>query len=342
MMERIYDRLRAMPGATSVAGISFPPLNSLLLPTAPVVVEGRGAESLSATYFLVTPNLFATLRAPLVRGRDFDARDIASAPWGAIVNETAARRFWPGQDPVGQRVTLDIVPEEQPRTVIGVVPDIPLYRTQQQAEPVIYASYLQQPSRSRGPYGGMFGQMTFVMRPDGQAGRAGIDLASLVRETRRAVAEIDPNRPIADIAVLDEQLASGMRGRRSYALWLGLFAAVATALAAIGIYGVVAFGVAQRVREIGIRRALGADAREIVALVAAHALRLIAIGLVLGIAGAWWLTRLIATQLWAVTPTDPVTFAAVSLLLVSVALLASFVPMRRALRVDPTIALKYE
>ncbi len=331
-MERIYNRLRALPGAESVAGTSYVPVNSLILPVLNATLEDHHA--LSAAYFLVTPNFFATLKTPLIRGRDFDDRDTLSRPWVAVINETTARRFWPGQDPIGKRFTLDVVPEEQPREVIGVVRDIPTQSQDPDPAPVIYASYLQQPARYRGPFGNMFGQMTFVLR-------TGNPLA-LLAEARRAVAEVDPDRPLANIATMQRQFGGFMRERGYYVLVLGVFAFAATLLAAIGIYGVMAYSVAQRTHEIGIRMALGASAREVVKLVGRRALLLISAGLVLGLAGSLALTRLIASQLWGVTPTDPATFAAVSLLLAVVALLACFVPARRAIRVDPTVALRSE
>src|SRR6185503_15604651 len=144
----------------------------------------------SATYFLVTPNLFATLRTPIVHGRDFTERDTAGVPWVAIVNETCARHFWPGEDPIGKRLTLDTVPEEQSRQVIGVVRDIPTRHTED-PQPVIYASYLQQPSRYRAPWAGLFGQMLFMIRSTG-------DPLAVVPDARKAIAAIEPGRPLVD------------------------------------------------------------------------------------------------------------------------------------------------
>jgi predicted permease len=293
-----------------------------------------GSDRPGATYFLVTPNFFPTMRTPIVHGRDFTDHDTAATPWTAIVNETAARRFWPGEDPIGKRFTLDTVPEEQAREVIGVVRDIPT-RHAEPAQPVIYASYLQQPSRYRGPWGGLFGQMTFMVRGTG-------DPLSLVPAARRAVADIDSTRPLVNISTVEQHMSAAMGKFRYFVLLVAVFACTATLLAAIGTYGVMAYAVSQRTREIGIRRALGAGTREIVLLVGRRALWLIGVGLACGLAGAWALTRLIASQLWGVTPTDPATFVGVSLLLVGVALGACAVPARRALAVDPTIALRSE
>jgi len=330
--QRVLERLRGLPGVESVAGISAPPVDAFVLATMDVTLED--STSNSATYFLATPGIFHTLRTPIVSGRDFTTRDTAAAPWVAVVNETAARRFWPGQDPIGKRLTLDTVPEEQPREVVGVVRDIPT-RHAESPQPVIYASYLQQPSRYRAPWAGLFGQMLFMIRPTG-------DPLAIVPAAQKAIAEIEPERPLANVSTIRSHLRAGTGQFRSYVWLVSVFAAVATLLAAIGTYGVMAYTVDQRTREIGIRRALGAGRREIVALVGRRAIVFVAAGLVWGLAGALVLTRLIRSQLWGVTPTDPVTFAGVSVMLVAIALLACVIPARRALSVNPTIALRNE
>jgi len=215
------------------------------------------------------------------------------------------------------------------------VRDIPLRRAQAEAEPVIYTSYLQQSPAYRGPFANMFGQMTFLLRSSG-------DPMSLAPAARRAVADVDPDRAITRIQTMEQYWGDGMRDKRYLTLVLGIFAFMATVLAAIGIYGVMAYSVAQRTREIGIRMALGASPRKVLALIGGQAALLILLGLMLGIAGALTLSQLIASQLWGIQPTDPATFTGVSLLLIAVALVACFVPARRAIRVDPTEALRTE
>ena len=339
-VERALIRLRAVPGAASVAGISAPPVDSFILTTMEVTREGaspsstEGAARPSAAYFLVTPGLFATLRTPVVHGRDFTDRDTGSMPWVAIVNETCARHFWPEEDPIGKRLTLDTVPEEQSRQVIGVVRDIPT-RHAEDPQPIIYASYLQQPSRYRAPWAGLFGQMLFMIRPTGEP-------SAVMADARRAIAEIDPQRPLVEVTTMASHMRAATGQLRSLVWLVGVFAAVAALLAAIGTYGVMAYTVSQRTHEIGIRRALGAGSPEIVALVGRRALACVAGGLIAGLATALALTRLIASQLWGVTPTDPVTFAGVSVLLVMIAAAACILPARRALSVDPTVALRID
>ena len=341
-IQRVYEQLRTMRGPESVAGISQPPVNSLVLNTMGFSIEDRPmAESdadgsaLRAAYFLITPNFFATMKTRVVRGRDLNDRDSASAPWVAIINEAMARRFWPGEDPIGKRLILGVVSGERPREIIGVVRDIPTRRDRAELQPAMYASYLQQSPDYRGPIANMFGQMTFLLRTSG-------DPMSLVPEARRAVADVDPDHAITRIQTMEQFWDGGLRYRSYLASVLGIFAFVATVLAAIGIYGVMAYSVAQRTREIGIRMALGAGPRKVLAVVGRRAVVLISFGMLLGLAGSIVLSRLIASQLWGIQPTDPATFTGVSLLLVVVALAASFVPARRATRVDPTEALRTE
>ena len=333
-LQRVLDRLRAVPGAQSVGGISAPPVDSFVLATMEVALGPQSPSGRTAVYFLVTPDLFGTLRTPIVHGRDFTDRDTVGTPWVAIVNETCARQFWPGEDAIGKRFTLNTVPEEQPREVIGVVRDIPT-RHAAPPEPVIYASYLQQPSRYRAPWAGLFGQMTFMMRGAGDPDR-------LIPGARQAVADIDPDRPLVGPSTVEAHMRNATGKFRYFVLLVSVFAGLATLLAAIGTYGVMAYSVSLRTREIGIRRALGAGRLEVIMLIGRRALALVGSGLVCGVVGALLLTRLIASQLWGVTPTDPATFAGVSLLLVGVALIACIAPARRALAVDPTIALRTE
>ena len=343
-IERALTRLRGTPGVAAVGGISAPPVDAFVLTTMEVTLEGsnsRGAGSSTngttrpaATYFLVTPHLFPTLRTQFVHGRDFSDRDTATTPWVAIVNETCARRFWPGENPIGKRLRLDTVPEEQPREVIGVVRDIPTRHTGD-PQPVVYASYLQQPSRYRAPWAGLFGQMLFIIRP-----AAGAGPSAVMADARSAIAGLDATRPLVNVSTMESHMRAATGEFRSFVWLVSVFAMVAALLAAIGTYGVMAYTVSQRTREIGIRRALGAGPREIVTLVGRRALACVAAGLIAGLASALALTRLIAARLWGVTPTDPVTFAGVSILLVAIALAACVLPARRALSVDPTLALR--
>ena len=341
MLERVHGGLRALPEVESVAGISLPLLNSVVLNSATIAVDGAtgppgetDGRLLSAAYFLVTPEFFTSIKARLVQGRDFAERDSAAAPWVAIVNESAARHLWRGENPIGRRFRLPNVPEERWREVIGVVRDIPLTR-QSEAAPVVYASYLQQPSHYPQPGSNMFGRMTFMIRSSG-------DPMRLLPGARRVVADVDPGRPLASVSTMEQQLSAVVPQRGYLAFATSALAVTATLLAAIGIYGVMAYSVARRTREIGIRIALGATAGEVVRLVGRRVLALVILGVSAGVAAALLFTRLLQSQLWGVTPTDPTTFAAVIALLALVSLAAAFFPLRRAMGVNPSIALRCE
>jgi predicted permease len=275
------------------------------------------------------------MKIPLLRGRDFARTDTGASPPVAIVNRTMAERFWPGKDPLGEHLTLDFVPDEQPRQIVGIVADSVIGRFQRQPTPMIYVPHLQQPDRWQGPAWDYRAMMAFVMRTQGEP-------MTLAPAVRRAVAEIDSGKPVGNMRTVEEYLGLQARGLQLYATLLGIFGAAAGFLAALGIYGVMAYTVAQRTREIGIRVALGASGSRVLRVVVIRALVLIAAGLVLGVGGAIGLTRFLASELVDVSPTDPATFALVTVVVTVVAIVASLVPTRRALRVDPAIALRYE
>jgi putative ABC transport system permease protein len=359
-LARIYRGLRAIPGAQAVAGASVPLLNSVVVPSARITLDGQSAHTatssapsasfaigvgasashlderrtLTAAYFLVTPEFFTSIRSPQLRGRDFTEHDTTAGEWVAIINESAANRFWPESDPLGKTFTILNSPEERPRTVIGIVRDIPL-TLEGEVRPAIYTSYLQQPAGHPSIGANIFGQMMFMVRSTG-------DPMTLLPAVRRIVGDVDRDRPLSNVETMEQRL-QGVIPRRGYFVFaISVFAMTATLLAAIGIYGVMAYAVTQRTKEIGIRVALGAAAHEVIASVGRHVVLVVALGLVTGLAGALAATQWLQSQLWGVTPTDPTTFALVSLLLGLVAVLAAFFPMRRALSVDPTIALRCE
>jgi putative ABC transport system permease protein len=333
-IQRIHERLKLLPGVQAVAGMSFPPVDSLILPVMDVRIDrdGSNPEVQRAAYFLITPGVFDTLGTPLLSGRDITESDTAGGPWVAIINAAAARRFWPGQDPIGRHLRLDAGPDERPRDVIAVAADIPTRHGQIDPQPVIYASYLQQPTRYRGPFGVMFGQMTFLMRHPG-------DPVSVASGIRRAVAEVE-TRPVGPIMTADRRRDLGS-ARIGQQLWLlALLAAIASVLAAIGVYGTLAYTVSQRNREIGVRKALGAGRADILAFVGRHAATVVFTGLAAGWLAARALMRLLASQLWGITSTDLMTYVLGSILLAAAASLACVGPARRAMSVDPTVALR--
>jgi hypothetical protein len=271
------------------------------------------------------------MKTPLVRGREFVESDTLASAWTAVVNEALAQQLWPGQDPIGRRVDIGISADERPREIVGVVRDIPTRRAQLVAEPVIYTSSTQQPPTVRPPWLGLYGRMTFVVRSTGEP-------SALVPTIRRAVADVEPDRPLAGMA--SEVIERYMWSRHSYVFVIGIFAIVATLVASFGVYGVMSYAVAQRSRETAIRVAIGAGQADVLFAVGRQALTIVTVGLVAGVAVALAATRLLSTQLFSVSPTDPATFAAIAVLLTAVAGAACLAPARRAIQGDVLKVLK--
>ena len=345
--QRLLERMQGLPGVVSAAAISEPPMVGGGI-SMPFFIEGRPTppattdsgpnsqdQGQSARYFAVTPGYFGTMKIPMLRGRDFTPQDNAAAPAVIAINQTLARRYFASEDPIGKRLTLDFVPNEQPRQIVAVVGDVIINRLQPKQLSIVYVPYTQQTPKWMGPYWSDRAGMFFILRTAGKP-------ESIVPAMRRAVAEVDPNKPAGNIRTVEDYLDRQVQYLRLYILLLGIFGAVAAVLAAIGIYGVMAYSVAERTREIGIRVALGAGGREVLALVARQAAIVISIGLALGLGGSFALTRLLKSALVEVTATDPSTYSVVALALAAVAVLACLVPTRRAIAVDPTIALRYE
>jgi putative ABC transport system permease protein len=335
-LQRIFERVRTVPGVISASAAAYPPLAGPL--PMNFTIEGRptpDTEAPSATYCPVAPDFFRTMKTPMLRGRDFTMHDTAGSQWVAMINETMAKRFWPNEDAIGKRIRIDLSPDDQPREIIAVVRDVPTQPQQARQDPVMFVPFFQAGPRTIGPYRGLRTQLTFVLRTQG-------DPMRVLPAVRRAVAEVDPNRALGNVYTQEQILALQVQYPRYYSMLVGLFAAVATLLAAVGIYGVMAYVVEQRTREIGIRMALGAGGWDVLTLMFRQAAWPIAGGLALGIGGAFALTRYLSSVLWEVQATDPPTFAAVTVLLIAVAALACLIPTRRAVRVDPTVALRYE
>ena len=334
--QQIFEHVQSVPGVRSATAMVSPP--TTYVPETPVEMEGHpmsANDQPTALYYPIAPNFFHTMKTQILRGRDFTLRDTTNAPWVTIINETMARRFWPNEDPIGKHVKADLSPEDKPREIIAVVHDIPSDAQQKTQQPAMFVPFFQSSPHVIGIMTFLRFQLTFALRTQG-------DPMGLLPAVRRAVAEIDPNLPLTNPRTMEEILGDQFQYPRYYSMLLGLFALVATLLAAVGIYGIMAYAVEQRTREIGIRMALGADGWQVLQLVVRQAIWMIVAGVAVGLGGAMALTRFISSELWEVQATDPATFVGVSVLLVAVALLACFVPTRRAVQVDPTIALRYE
>lgn len=322
--EALLERAAALPGVEAAAGISELPLsgrNAITTFSVPGVEPAAGEEEPWAGERQVTPGYFALLGVPLLAGRDFTAADRAGAEPVVIVNESLARRFWPGQGAVGKRLDLG----RTEARVVGVVGDVRHDRLDGEPPLEIYGPFAQIPRR----------RMEVVVR----AGELTPPFAAALRQ---AVWSLAPDQPVGELRPVSEVVEASLAPQRFPSLLLGLFAAVALALAAVGIYGVVAYSVSRRRRELGIRLALGAQAGQVLRLVAAQGARPVAAGLASGLLGALLLTRLLDRFLYQVSPTDPATFTAVALFLAAVAALACYLPARRATRIDPAANLRQE
>ena len=296
-----------------------------------------------AGYDEVSPSLFVTLKIPLRKGRYLDEHDTQAAPWAVVVNEAFARKFFPNEEPIGQQILLRYDPypvdEILPRQIVGIVGDVKHFGLGQETPPFLYASYLQQPAVFPGGAARAHLHQDLVLRLASGSMGGGTNLASTVK---KAIAEIDPDQPVTNIMMMQQVLAESIGDWRFYMQLLGIFAGVAVPLAAVGIYGVMSYSVSERTHEIGIRMALGAHRTDVLGLIARLWLKLTCIGVAVGAALAFGLARLISTFLFGVKPTDPLTYTAVAMGLASVALLACYIPARRAIKVDPIVALRYE
>ena len=327
--QKILEDLRALPGVKSVGLSTNVPLSGSNS-SGSFTIEGRvvppGQMSPWGGRWAVGANYFQTMNIPLIRGRYFDDRDVIDAPGVAIIDEAMARKFWPDEDPIGKRITFE-GGQANPRwrEIVGIVGKVK-HRGLDGESPVQY--YF--PHRQR-PFSSVF----LVLRTTA-------DPSSLTPQIRAAIQSADKELPIFRVTTMERMVADSMAQRRFSTTLLGIFAVVALALAAVGLYGVMSYTVAQRTHEIGIRMALGADASRVLMMVVRQGLMLVIIGVVAGLIAAYGLTRLMASLLFGVGATDPLTFALLPGVLIFVALLACYIPARRATKVDPIVALRYE
>jgi putative ABC transport system permease protein len=290
------------------------------------VPEPPPGDTPDANVRIVDAGYLDTMRIPMRSGRALAETDRAGAPNALVINETMARRYWPGQNPIGKQIAFDGSGDKPNfREIVGVVADIHHEGVDSPEVPAAYIPYAQRPSMS----------LAMVVRTDGDPTKA-------AEAVRAAVREIDPNLPVYSVRTMEDALGESLAPRRYGMLLLGLFGLVALVLAAIGIYGVMSYLVAQRTQEIGIRMALGAQRRTVLGLVLRQGMLMAVAGVVAGVLVAVGVSRLISSQLYEVSPADPWAFAVATGVLVLVAVVACLVPARRATKVDPMVALHYE
>jgi putative ABC transport system permease protein len=332
--ERVRGRLRSLPGVVSVASAASLPLVRGL---NTVVFRGDPDERvLLIELRAVSPEYFETLGIPILRGRGFLPTDGKGGAPVALANETLARRIWKEKDPLGQTIAAGEQwpgPGPYTRQVIGIVPDVKDISPDSRVAPTLYVPEAQMLDGLNAAVNQWF-LAAFLVRT-----AAPMNLSTAFR---RAVAEVDAEQPVTRIRAMDQVMSASIAGQRFHMLLMGTFAGLALLLTAVGIYGVLSYRVAQRTHEIGVRMALGATARDVLRLVLGHGLLLAAVGVAIGLGASYGLTRFLRTFLFGVRPVEPLLFAGVALLLVAVALLACYLPARRATRVDPMVALRYE
>jgi putative ABC transport system permease protein len=326
--ERLIADLASQPDVEAAGAVMALPLATNRQGTS-LVIEGRSApeQDVNVAFGLVTPGYLAAMKIPVVRGRDFVESDRADQPLVAVVNEELARQFFPNEDPIGRRIRVGNA-SDKVLEIVGVSGNVRHDLTEFAGfRPMVWRPYAQSPWMLR---------MSLVVRSRAQ------DPASLVATVRSRVAQLDPALPLYNTRTMDDVFSTAVAQPRFSATVLGLFAALALVLAAVGVYGVLAYSISRRTQEMAIRVALGAQRQDVLRLVLGQGMKMTVVGAALGLAGAFGATRLLESQLYGVSTLDPLPFVATVLVLGLTALLACYIPARRAARVDPIVALRHE
>jgi putative ABC transport system permease protein len=323
--KQVFDQIAALPGVQSAGAVSHLPLSGIDL-TFKFQVEGRpvlpGDQGL-AEYRSINENFPAAMGIALLQGRAFNEHDTKESTPVVLVNQRLAHAYFNDESPIGKRLIIE--DEQTPREIVGVLSDVKTLALDTEAKPQIYVPFFQRP----------FASMNFVIRTNG-------DPLAMVDRVRNQIFAVDKDQPVYNINAMEQLVNNSLSSRRFSMLLLTAFAGIALVLTAVGVYGILSYTVNQRRHEIGLRMALGAQPRQILRMIVGQGITLSLIGLLIGLGGALILTRVLASLLFAVSATDLATFIGIALLLLIVALLAAFIPARRAMRLEPLTALRQE
>jgi putative ABC transport system permease protein len=323
---RLLEQVKSTPGVVAVGVVNQLPFSGRNLGLNFTIVgqpPARPEDTASANYRVITPGYLQAMGIPLKRGRDFNEHDTRETTPTALINEALAKQYFANEDPIGKQLSIE--GQQAPREIVGVIGDVKQIKLDAEGRSEIYVPYQQ-----------------FAVPAMNIVVRTQTDPGSMTSAVLQQISRVDPDQPVFQVKTMDQYLGESMAQRRLSTVLLGVFAALALVLAAIGVYGVMSYLVGQRTREIGIRMALGAKQLDILKLVVGHGMWLAFLGIALGVAAALLLTRIMTNSLYGISASDPLTYIGISLLLAVVALLACLIPARRAIKVDPNIALRYE
>jgi len=323
---QVLPRIQNVPGVESVGLINFMPLSGWWN-VFPVTIEGQPAvpkgQEPEIDYRVVSSSYFSVMKIPLLKGRYFTDADNESATQAVIINEKMAARFWPGQDPVGRRIRMTGEQKDDWRLIVGVIGNVKHFGPDKEEKPEVYRPYLQEP----------WPMLGLVVRTN-------VEPTSIASAVTNEIYAVDNNQPVSHVMSMSDLVADSVAPRQVSMILLTVLGGAALLLALLGIYGVLSYSITQRTQEIGIRTALGAQRIDVMKLVLGQTLKLVVIGVLLGVLGAIGIIRVFSSLLFGVSPTDPFTFVAVTAVLLITALLASYLPARRASQLDPVIALR--